>query len=93
MISHLSARIRRNKTLPRNNDIGTYEPYCIIRGARDLRNVKTAGRKRVVPESISPIRFMTRHARPSRRVEVKAEKGDKQNGQRKAVEHHVEQDF
>ena len=45
-----------------------------------------------IPESIFPIKFMTRHAIPSRRVKVKAEKNDKHRQKRKVVEH-VEQGF
>ena len=35
----------RNKDLPRNSDIGTYDPNCSVRGAGDIRNEKTAGER------------------------------------------------
>ena len=38
------------------------------------------------------VKFMTRHAKPSRRVKVRAQKDDKHRQGRKGVEH-VEQGF
>ena len=39
------------------------------------------------------VKFMTRHAKPSRRIKVKAEKDDKHAKQRRKGVEHVEQNF